>query len=195
VAIVIPASVSSWLINSHWIGPASSIITALAAIAAVGAAVYVGIQASKISDSQRIIAGMAEVARLSERYDSKEFTSYKRKTAISFLTNQIDVISMEEVLNWVEEVSIYHTRKLLPLDVVEELFAFRVIYWWYVCEAAVGNARREDDDPSIFGGAAELVQALHASSRKEGISAWSQRPTTERLTKFMTEFLGRTVQP
>ena len=72
------ASAGSWLAHTAWLTPLAAVITAVGAVATVLVAVYIGIQASGISQGQREIAGLSELNKIMDDFDKPWFAQLKR---------------------------------------------------------------------------------------------------------------------
>lgn len=191
LTLVAFSSIYSWLSTTKWIVPLTAIITAIGAVGTVVVAVYIGVQASHVSTGQKEIAGLSEVNKLMAKYDSPHFTRIKRLAAISYLIGRTDELCMSEILDWIEELSMYFTRDFISLAVVEELLSFGVVCWWYACLPVVGIERSAMEDPGIWLGAEELVEALHVDSRKNDVMAWSERPDDKMMERYFLDVLRR----
>ena len=191
---LILTSISSWLTNTKWLTPLAASVTAIAAVGTVIAAVYIGHQASKVSKGQKEITGLAEVNKLMEKYDSPRFQFIRRRVATSYLSGTPDDPYMYEILNFIEELSMYVTRDFISLDVVEELLSFSILCSWYAALPLVEPYREEMKDGGIWIGAEELVNKLHASSKKQGVEAWARPPDIDQMRSYFQQTLRTSEQ-
>ena len=100
-----------------------------------------------------------------------------------------DAFYSGEILDWIEEVSLYVRKDLILLDAIEDLGSFRIICWWYASVEIVKPERQRVADQGIWLGAEELVDDLHKSSRRQNTMEWAQRPSDKLMRGYFEDFL------
>jgi hypothetical protein len=181
--MMMASSGSSWLAHTGWLVPLAALISSVAAFGTVVVAVYIGRQAQKVSAAQKEIAGLAEVNKISERLNSRRYLSARRGVANGFLNNSVEQSCAYELLDFMEEVSIYESNNFIGIDTLGALYSAKFICWWYATEHLIKPYQDSVDDPLMWTGTQKLIIDLYIACAP-GAPAWATRPSDAVMKTF-----------
>ena len=171
-------NVGSWLAHTAWIDPLASIVTGVATVGTLAAAVYIGQKAGSVAAQQKEIAGLAEVTSISEKLASPRYLASRKGLATAFNNGTNDESSASDLLDFMEEISIYESNGYIGIDTLCALYSGPFICWWYAAQGTVDPVRQRTMDPTLWCGTQRLINRMHAELRKAA-PAWSSRPSDE----------------
>jgi hypothetical protein len=171
-------NVGSWLAHTAWIDPLASIVTGVATVGTLAAAVYIGQKAGSVAAQQKEIAGLAEVTAISEKLANPRYLASRKGLATAFNNGTNDESSASDLLDFMEEISIYESNGYIGIDTLCALYSGPFICWWYAAQGTVDPVRQRTMDPTLWCGTQRLINRMHAELRKAA-PAWSSRPSDE----------------
>lgn len=167
---VLIASPESWLhANSPWIVP-------LAAVISAAAVAIIGVVAAFIAISQREVAGMAELNKLTEKLNSIRYLDARKMVAKGYFATTVETISATLLLNITEDLAVYEKRKFIRRKTLHDMYGAKVICWWYAMKVVVDAKRAALSDPSLWNETQRLVCRLHKCFEKEA-PEWGTKPS------------------
>jgi hypothetical protein len=177
------------LAGTPWLVLLGTIVAAGAAVLTVIIAIYIGLQARDVANAQKEIAGLAEVAKMSDKLTTKQYLEARRKVARSYLDRgDPDCESAYDLLDFMEDLALYDRNGYIDIDDLATLHSSKFICWWYAIKVVVGPFRDSRQDPIIWKGTEVLIEKLHKSCGKNA-PAWGQKPSDDIMRTFFLDDL------
>ena len=212
-------SIETWLNqNTAWLTPLAAVVAAVASVGTVLAALYISSRANRIAifqgqvqeaqlkieaaerdiaaaqreiaQGQKEIAGLAELSKIDQLMNERRFLEARRGIACGYLTGSVERKWAFELLDLMDQVSIYESENLISVPVLTSLYSGRFICWWYASFDLAQQYRDEMQDPPLWIGAQELIVKMHNDLIKQSPD-WAHKPNDELMRKFFIEDLGQ----
>lgn len=188
-----PANVGT---SDRWL----DVVLGLGAVATMltfGAALWIGIKAASIAktqnsivaaqnaivEGQKKIAGIAELRAIDELMITPSVLDARKTVAEAYLNRTaVDRSAAGELLDLMDQVSIYLGEGLISLDTLSSYYSGRFISWWYAVRDFAKAYRIELKDDPLWEGGESLVYAMQVEARERSWE-WSTNPPNDEVLR------------
>jgi hypothetical protein len=192
VIVILVSSVWSWFHYHEWVATwLAAIATALALLAAG----YIGLQAGRISRSQKELAGIQQLNDYMNQFESPEMVRVRRQIADDWLDGRTDPVALGKVLDFLDDLASYPIHGYLPIAILDDRFGFAIICTWYAALPIIDPQRGKSAASNVWLNVQQAVKLLHKYNRKDGELAWASRPSQEEMDGYFNSVLEMTEEP
>jgi hypothetical protein len=108
------------------------------------------------------------------------------QVALGFLVGKIDISSAFDLLDFMEEVSIYEDRGFVHVDRIVSLYSQGFFCWWYAIYNLVPPYRARMKDPLLYKGIETLVGRMHRACSYDA-PEWTLPPSDQLMREFFID--------
>src|SRR5579862_321015 len=137
----------------------ASRVTALGAVVAAGAAIWVGWKAGQIATAQRDVAGMDLLRQTYDQFfHGAEMRMVRHAFVDGWQKGENNDAAASRILNLFEEIGEYVVKEFVPKDVAYDMLSMWVLHYWYASESYIADKRGSPPDLQIWEHAQTMVE-------------------------------------
>ncbi|MGB9179646.1 MAG: hypothetical protein WCB68_10425 [Pyrinomonadaceae bacterium] len=108
----------------------------------------------------------------------------RRLTCENYTPDRQEVdLAASLVCAFVEELAVYHRRKIIDIDTIWEFYSFPVEHYWIIVKNGILTMRNDLRDPTYYDKFQGLYEKIREMNRKKG--APSDEKTSDLIHRFI----------